>query len=58
MKPSHITYLAVELPFLQNSVDSTHCRKDIEDGCYFSQGRTMAMLWACKFINDSKNINI
>lgn len=30
IKPSHITYLAVELLFFQNSTDSTHCRKEIK----------------------------
>jgi len=27
IKPSYITYLAVELLFLQNSIEKTHCRK-------------------------------
>ena len=31
IKPSQITYLTVELLFLQNSIESTHCRKDIEN---------------------------
>jgi hypothetical protein len=29
IKPPNVTYLVVELLFLQNSIESTHCRKDI-----------------------------
>lgn len=29
IKPSYITYLAVELLFPENSIESTHCSKEI-----------------------------